>query len=942
MRLFHFSVLMVVSTLLIAPISQINAETSVEWAHDKSDLKPDPKIKYGQLPNGMRYAVMANEGPAEQVAIRLLINVGSQNEYDNERGIAHFVEHMAFNGSKNVPEGEMVKILQRHGLAFGADVNASTSYEQTTYRLDLPNVKPATIDAAFMLMRETAGNVTFDKESIERERGVVLAEKRGDNIHAIATYEARMNFLMPRSRILDRRPIGTEEIISTVSQETIVDFYNAFYRPDNAFFVVVGDIDEAAIITKIEETFGDWKPIGEMRDSSYIKDPVDLTNNAPSAKFHYGEKDTPSISMSLYSPYIAVEDTRKTRIENLIKRAAHSIVGNRMGDLVQEGKSTYLGAGVNFGSVYEAADTATLGISSEKDKWNASLTEAIVELRSALEFGFTKAEIVELHANWRTGYEYSVNAAEKRPNGGLASYIMNSYHSGSVATSPAANMEVFEEYEKTVTAEKMLTAMREVWSKAHPKFFFVSNHQEENAEAKLLATVAAAGKMALKPHEDQEVKTFAYTDFGKAGEIVSRKPIEGTEGEALLFSNNVMLNIMKTDFQDDTVQMRLRFGGGVIATPKDKPGINILLGSAFTGGGVGAHSSTDLRKVLAGRTVGAGISPGIDGYDFRSAVTPKDQLLQLQLWGAYITDPAYRPEPLAQFRKSVETIYQSLDSSPGRVAGNHVGRLIYSGDTRFFLPGKSELLALDNENVKNLLAEPLETSAIEVTIVGDLNVEETIQAVAETLGALPLREAMPRPYTEGRKVSFPKAGTEVLEHKGSKEQSILQVYWPTADYSNQKRSAQLDILSAALNQKIRDAVRERVGAAYAPSVSNVESNTFPDFGYVAVAADLDPKDIDKIIELVNAEIAVVQKEGFTEDEIERARKPLIEGVQASLKSNNHWINRISRAQTSPESVQRIKLIEKEWLATTSEDMRKLAETYLKPENAFIIKVVPSE
>ncbi|UTW58273.1 insulinase family protein [Kordiimonas sp. SCSIO 12603] len=937
MRKFVF-----IALLFFVSFQQAYAAGTVQWPHTTSNLKPDPKIKYGQLANGMRYAVMANEGPAEQAAIRFLIGVGSRYEYDNERGIAHFVEHMAFNGSKNVPEGEMVKILQRHGLAFGADVNASTSYDQTIYQLDLPNVKQETLDASFMLMREVAGNITFDADAIERERGVVLAEKRGINPHALATYEARIDFLLPDSRLMKRRPIGTEEVISTVPRETMVDFYNAFYRPDNAFFVIVGDIDEAAIEEKIKAVFGDWQPVGDVRNLDYAKDTANLKNDTPKAKFHYGEKDTPSISMSLYSPYEKTEDTIETRVENLVKRAAHSIVANRMTDLVREGKATFLGAGANFGSVYEVAQSATLSASSEPEKWEQSFVEAIVELRRALEFGFTQAEIKELHANWRTSYEYGVNAADKRPNGGLANYILGSFHSNSVATAPDTNMEVFERYLQQVTADAMLNAMREIWSKAHPKFFFVSNEQVENAEARIMAAVAAAGQIAVTPHEDGEVKAFAYTEFGPAGKIVSRTPIEGTEGEAVLFENNVMLNIMKTDYQDDTVQMRARFGGGVIATPKDKPGINILMGTVFTGGGLGAHSATDLRKVLAGRTASANIAAGLDNYSFRSAVTPKDVLLQLQLWGAYLLDPAYRKEPLVQFRKSVETIYQSLDSSPGAVAGNQVGRLIYSGDNRFFLPEKNELLAIDEQNVRTLLKEPLIASALEVTIVGDIDVEETIDAFAQTLGALPLREAMPRPYDMGREVHFPSAGTEVLTHQGGKEQAILQMYWPTVDYSDITRSAKLDILTSALNQKVRDAVRERVGAAYAPSVSNLESNVFPDFGYIAVGADLDPKDISQIIDVVNAEISEAVTKGFTDDEIERARKPLLEGVQASMKSNNHWLSRISRAQSEPESVQRIKIVEAGWKETTSEDMQELAAKYLQPEKAFIIKIVPTE
>ena len=233
-------------------------EEAALWPHEASDLEPDPDVRYGVLENGMRYAVMQNDTPSGTGAVRLRFDVGSMAEADDQQGLAHFTEHMIFNGSENVEEGEMIRILERHGLAFGPDTNAYTSFDETVYQLDLPAVDEETLDTAFFLMRETASNVAFDAEAIDRERGVVLSELRVRNTYGYRYTTSLWSFLFPDAAFPARWPIGTAEVLQTAPRERFLDLYQRYYTPERAMFVFVGDVEPDEIVARIEDTFSDW------------------------------------------------------------------------------------------------------------------------------------------------------------------------------------------------------------------------------------------------------------------------------------------------------------------------------------------------------------------------------------------------------------------------------------------------------------------------------------------------------------------------------------------------------------------------------------------------------------------------------------------------------------------------------------------------------------
>jgi len=287
----------------------------VHFAYQASDLPSDPAIEYGRLPNGLRYAVRHNETPTKTASLLMRIDTGSLNESDDTRGLAHFLEHMAFNGSENIPENEMTKRLEKYGLAFGADTNASTSFTETTYQLELPDVSDELVEETMMIMRETASRLTLAPDAIERERGVIQAEKRARNSPSFQSFLDSLEFYLGQTIIPERLPIGTEATIDSVTAEQFREFYDGYYRPENTFITFVGDFETSYAIEKIEKFFGDWEGEGEALPQYEIQS---FENEQPRFHYYTNPEIQTSLAMSVVSPYDKKTDTAENRLERRI------------------------------------------------------------------------------------------------------------------------------------------------------------------------------------------------------------------------------------------------------------------------------------------------------------------------------------------------------------------------------------------------------------------------------------------------------------------------------------------------------------------------------------------------------------------------------------------------------------------------------------------------
>lgn len=932
---------------LIVLASPALAQTTPEkplWPHLASDIAPDPAVTWGVLPNGMRYALMKNQLPPGAVSVRLSFEFGSLDEADNEKGLAHFIEHMAFNGSKAVPEGDMVKILERLGLAFGADTNASTGQKFTTYMLELPNASDNLVDESLFLLRQLSSELLFDAAAIDRERGVVLSEwRRGDNF-ARRRSDQQLNFLIPGAYAADRMPIGDPKILETAPRETLVSLYDCYYRPERATLVIVGDFDIAAMERKIAAKFGDWQGRGEPgKDPDLSYTPKD---RPPEASVFTHKDGGDAINVYALQPFHDLPDNIANRREGNLLSFGQGAVQRRLSPLTNTEDPPFRNASVSSSDIFEAVDYASGTVSVTPESWKPGLQALEQEWRRALLYGFTKDEIDLQIAAMRTSQENAAQREKTRTTGALIGGLLSAIQNDSVFATPSSGLERFEKWVGSVKPETVSEVFRKWMGVDKPLFFMSSTVERPGVEKEIVATWEESTKVEVAAPAAKTSAKFAYTNFGKPGQVVKDEHLADIDTRLVTFANNVRLNIKKTDFQKNTVQVSLRVGHGVLDLPEKPFGLSSLM-SAYSNGGLEKHSADDLRTILAGRQVSTrfGITGGAFGSNY--STTPADLALQLQVAAAFLTHPGYRSEAERRWRQSITLSWPRLDANAGAVWGAKGTRILASGDKRFGTdPTDGEVLRSFTE-LKSYVEPALNSGPIEIAIVGDIDEQAAIDAVAKTFGALPKREPAPTKFKYDRPVVFKQDKTPILlTHNGEANQALAQVYWPVnIDPDADPQAARvMAVLASIMRLKVTAEIREALGATYSPSAGASLSTLYSGWGYVSAGAEVRPEDADKIIKALEKIAAEMRAGDISDDEFSRAITPSLEVLPQNATSNNYWLSLISQAQGRPEVMERNKLpaIEKSVRAVTKVDVVAAANKWLTDAAAQEAKVIPDE
>ena len=942
------------SVIALIFLSGCKAKTSVlpsiedvPFAHMASDLPVDEAIIYGELPNGLRYAVRKNDTPTKTATLLMRVDTGSINETEETRGLAHFLEHMAFNGSENIPEGEMTKRLERFGLAFGADTNASTGFDETTYQLELPDVTEEMLDVTLGIMRETAERLLLDPEAIDKERGVIQAERRARSNPAFRAFLDQLDFYAGHTILPDRLPIGTEATINSVTPEQFRDFYKRYYRPEKTFITLVGDLKPEFAIQKIEEYFGDWANPEDVAAGLTIEiDSKVIT--ASRARIYSDPEIQTSVSLAVLKPVEDEMDTAANRKEGLIEGLGNRMLNRRLGKMARSEDSAFISAGVGRSNFLDVAEVSSLTVNVQPKNWDAALAQGEQALRQALEFGFAQAELDEQTANIENSLQVSVQTSPTRRTPRLARQIMGAFGGESVVTTPQTSLERFAANKADITLEAVTKAFREGWDglDAAPQLYMQNSIELEDGEAKLEAAYAASKMVPVEARDDEAKLTFAYDDFGSAGKVASQTRIEDLDATLVVFENNIRLNMKKTDFEDNVVRLSARVGAGTLSAPTDTaPGFETYASNMLALSGLGQHKVDDIATIMAGKSVGVRRGLGGTTTTLSGSTTPDDLALQLKLMTAYATDPGYRPEAQSQYDKYIKSWYPTLDSTPGGVASRDISRILRSGDARWGIPKEADLLDVDFDLIKSWMDENVLNGAIELTVVGDFEEDVLVKAVAETFGALPKRPTEPyRPDSSLTTIKFPagSANPITLTHAGDKETARLYVYWPAPDASNSKLSRETQMLANLFELRLTAVLREDEGATYSPGVSRAGSRLYPDYGYIGAQIEVSPKRIDAMADRIREVAAEFQAGNIDPDIFERAIKPTLENLETSLESNGLWMSILSQAQTDPEPIARFRTRDAAYQNMTVDDLKPIAKQVFTPADALEIQILPEE
>ena len=925
-----------------APAST-SAQPSAPWPHEQSDVAPDPAIRWGRLENGLRYAIRPNAEPRGRVALVMQVAVGSAHERDDQLGYAHFVEHMMFRGTRRFPANTLIGKLQREGLAMGADSSAFTNHLSTFYNLDLPQNSAEKISLGLSILRDFADGATLAKKDLKLEARVIESERRTRDSSAAQIGEALTQFLQPDALFSRRPPIGTTASIEAATAEKLREFHEQWYRPSRLTIIAVGDADPDLLEKLIREHFSALKAPARPEPPA-----PDLAFPAPRADFQARFFPTPmeggtSVMLHSVSSFQAEPDSLARRRQLIVRNAGVTMLHARLGELTRKAPADYGDSQVAWVSHPSAGQFAYVRVDARRDLWRRALRLGEQELRRALQHGFTSDELAVQTQAYRNWYQESIRSAANRESATLAEYIRTNLEGGFVTTSPEQDWALAEPLLATLTADECAASFRALWATDNRRLAVIGKHAPAIADRDIVTAYEESRAVTFFGAQDErKVAQFDYTDFGPPGKILSRDHVAAIDAHAIVFANDVRLNVKTTDYEKNVVHVRLRLGLGMASEPADKLGLGLLTGGAFIAGGLGRYDNTELGRMLAGDSMQLAFTVEEDAFYFTGHCEPAKFEKLLQLITAFFTDAAYRPEGFAAAYSQLQAYYSHAMREPSYFLGAAAPRVIASGDPRYGLPHFDLVAARTLPEMQAWLKPVLASGPIEIGIAGAIEVDPAIAAVSRTLGTLAMRSATLLP-DRSRRPTFPARATgENWRLDTPEAKAAVRAYWPGVGLDDFRVSRQLQVLADILNDRLRLKIREELGATYGPQADEWGSELWPGYGTLSVAIETSPALVEKVAALTRKIAADLAAHGITPEEFTRAIEPHRAGLDQQMRNNTYWTYHVlAKMQQMPERIDWPRTRKEDYLTMTRESVEKLARRHLAPERACIFIAKPA-
>ncbi len=931
--------------LTVANAAVDNPCFQTKWPHEKSELLPSPSLVFGRLPNGFRYVLMENRKPKDRVSMHLNVQVGSMHESDQQQGMAHFLEHMLFCGSTHFKPGELVKYFQSIGMKFGPDANAHTGYYETVYDIFLPKGDRQSLEKGLAVLKDFADGAIFPEPEIDRERRVVLAEKRTRDSASYRRFVSIMRFEFPEAKISKRFPIGLENFIKNADRKMFKNFYDTWYRPEKMILVMAGDFDAGSAALLVDEKFS-----ALSAKASPLPEPeLGKINHKGIKPFYHFEKETgnTTVSIEVIRKIAQQPDSFDFQKRLLIKDIADQIVQNRLDVLVSKPDTPFTSASISSGIFKNQIESAEITAESSPENWEKSLELLEQTLRRALKHGFTRSELERVKKDFRSKLDNAVNKAPTRESRLLARKIIMHLNTDMVFLSPKQRRDLLSPVINSLTLKQAHDSFKESWAPEHRLVLVTGNAElktiDEKPEDLILAAYNRSCTIGVSRPAEIKAPVFPYLpEPEKKGEISSRTEIPELGIIQVDFENGVSLTLKKTDFEADEVLVNLSFGLGRAVEPADKPGLAALSAEVINESGLGKLERDEIERALTGRNTEVNFSVKEDCFFFKGKTVSKEALLLFQLLYAHLTDPGYRADAyklsMDRFRQKYLKLSSSIDGAMS-LAGK---RFLAGGDSRFGLPSYNMFKHLTLDDVKTWLDASLRHDKIDVSVVGDFDIDTVVDIASKYLGSLPKRRDISKQKML-RSPQFPVAQTLEINVATKIPKGLVVVAYPTEDLWNIHRTRLFSVLADIVSERLRERIREKLGAAYSFVAYNRPSRAYPGYGVFQAFIHVDPKESNMVVGEVKKVISDLVVSGVSNEELRRTIRPTLTGIKDMLQSNYYWLNTVlSGSKKHPLQLDWSGTIMDDYASITKDELFVLAKQYLNNDKAAVIIVKPEQ
>lgn len=921
------------------------------WLYEGSDVPVDRQWLFGQIENGLRYAVRKNGVPPGQISIRVRVDAGSLHERDFEQGYAHLLEHLLFRESKYLGQAAAIAAWQRLGATFGSDTNAETSPTHTAYKLDVPNIDRLKLIESFKYLSGMIREPVLNDANVKAELPIVLAEKRerGGAAERVAQLTRRTFFA--GQRLSKRNPIGTVETLNAANGATVAEFHRRWYSPENTVVVVAGDFDVRELAGLVEQWFGDWEGQGEGATPPDFGDPVapEGTVAAASTGWPIGEMgvaveaDLPrNLTYAIMRPWRPVQDTIVYNEGLLLDSLSQSIINRRL-EARARGGASFLYASVGQDDISRSTDATFVSFAPLSDDWQAALADVRSVIADAIANPPTQEEIDREAAEFAVVFENQVEQESVLAGSKLADNIVNAVDIRETVAAPKVVRDVFAGMKDRLTPEEILVRTKALFQGDVVRSVYVTPQPgEADAEALRLALATEVDVDASARLAAQTIKFEDLPPIGKPGTIVSREPLGILEVEQVNFANGVRALLWSNDAEPGRVTVKVRFGAGYRAFDAESAVYAKLGETALVGSGLGELGQNELDRIASGRKLGFdfGISDAV--FTFTAQTRSSDLADQLYLFAAKLGMPRWDPDPVIRAKAALELAYNTYATSPGGVIGRDLKYLVTDKDPRFETPDPQTLASATPEGFRAVWEPLLREGPVEVLIFGEYDKEAIVTKLTETFGALPPARSV-RSEVAVRVPGFPEPAPlpTVLTHRGDANQSAAVVAWKTGGGMKAIReSRQIEILTQIFNNRLLEALREKAGAAYSPQVASRWPADIEGGGTITAIAQIEPDILPLFFSEADRIARDLAANPPTDDEINRVTEPLAQLIRRASTGNQFWLFNLEGASFDPKRVEMLRYLLGDYSRTDPRIMQFLANRYFVQGAPLRIAIIP--
>lgn len=911
------------------------------WLYRGSDIPQDPLWTFGTLPNGVRYAVRRNGVPPGQVSIRVRVDAGSLMERDSERGFAHLLEHLTFRESQYVGDGESRRIWQRMGVTFGSDSNASTTFTQTVYQLDLPDATEAGLNASLTILSGMIANPTITAATLDAERPVVLAEQREQPGARVRMDEAMLRLMFAGQPLAERNPIGTVETLTHATPAAVRAFHQRWYRPERVVVVVVGDADPAMLVRLITAHFAAWRGQGAAVATPGFGAPA---TGAPTGATVEEPSLPPIISMSVARPWTVFLDTIRFNQERMVDLVAARILNRRL-ETRARGGASFLAAGVALDDVARSANVTSVQILPVGDNWEGALHDVRAILADAAVTPPTQAEIDREVAEIDNAMRNGIATERVEPMASIADNLVSAIDINETTTNAEGSYSIFRGAVDggMFTPDAVQAASARLFSGGSLRAIVNTRTPDPDALARLNTALTTPVEASGRNASVDNVSIDQLPALGRPGRVTGRRVVlEQPRVEQVTFANGVRLLMHQTSAETHKVYVRVRFGRGLNALPTDHR-VPVWAGEmALMPSGLGGMGQEQLDALTGRRQLGLEFSVDDDAFLFGAQTTREDLADQLRLFATKLAAPDWDPNPVLRARAAMLTSYDSMSVSPDAVLARDLDNLLHGGDPRWGIPTRAQIEALTPESFRAFWEPMLAAGPIEVQVFGDMDSNETVAAVAATFGAL---RARPVDTTPPPPVRFPAhVDTPVVRtHNGQADQAAAVIAWPTGGGSAGITEARkVDILAAVFRDRLLEQLRSQAGVSYSPNVVSNWPVGLPSGGAVLAVGLVPPDKTDFFFMLARSIAADLVANPISADELRRALVPLVQSLSRQSSGNLFWMQQVDGGTVDPARIAAVNTLAQDVVRTTPEELQAMARKYLNPARDWTMVVLPEQ